>query len=116
MELLNKLGSGLPDIGSRRWREQSARFFEVEDFVNAWTGKITSLDFTTDAALYIDKNVKHYKRIYLFLKYARGDDWVDTHWSSFFRMVGISQQTSYTDLLVSDILEVGDQIQANRKI
>lgn len=30
-------------------------------------------------------------------------------------MFGISKHTSYTDLLVSDILEVGDQIQAKIK-
>ncbi|KAK8882498.1 Cytoplasmic dynein 2 heavy chain 1 [Tritrichomonas musculus] len=115
IELLVEWRSQFTEMASQKWDVASQKLFLVEDFLNGWSSKLSALEYTSDAALYIDGKVKHYKSIYPFLKYARGDDWCEEHWFSFFKMVGISTSTSYKELQLGDLLEVGDMLQSNMK-
>lgn len=115
MELLTDWRAQFTEIASQKWDVASQKLFLVEDFLNTWSSKLSQLTETTDAALYITEKVQHYKSVYPFLKYARGEDWCEDHWISFFKMVGLPTNTNPTELQLYDMLDVGDLLQSNMK-
>ncbi|OHT02067.1 Dynein heavy chain family protein [Tritrichomonas foetus] len=115
IELLVEWRTKFTEMASQKWDVVSQKLYTVEDFLNGWSSKLSTLEYTSDAALYIDEKVKHYKSISPSLKFARGDDWCEEHWFSFFKMVGISTNTSYKELQLGDILDVGQMLQSNMK-
>lgn len=115
IELLIEWRSNFTEVAEQKWSIASAKLFLVEDFLNGWSQKLTQLAYVSDSALYIDEKVKYYKSVYPYLKFARGDDWADNHWSAFFKMVGLPADSTGKNLTLGEILDVGDMLRSNMK-
>lgn len=99
---------------SQYWIVFRKKYYEIEDFIKSWEDKLSNVADPPSFVPVVIKDLQKYKDIVPILKYVKGEDFSEKHWSDVFNMLKI-QSKPIDKILLKDFLDVQENIREHSK-